>query len=125
MAALYDMIIFLLCYCLAVRLANGGTPFEGRVEVFYQGVWGTVCDTFWDLDAGNVVCRQLGYEKALAAPRDAAFGEGTGKIWLDDVFCSGSENSISNCSHSGWGNVYFGHDEDASVICSVPGETKV
>ncbi|XP_078379154.1 scavenger receptor cysteine-rich domain-containing protein DMBT1-like isoform X1 [Oculina patagonica] len=103
-----------------VRLVNGGTPFEGRVEVFYQGVWGTICYPFWDLDEANVVCRQLGYEKALAAPRDAAFGEGTGKIWLDSPRCSGSENSISNCSHSGWGNVHCGHDEDVSVICAVP-----
>lgn len=107
-----------------MRLANGGTPFEGRVEVFYQGVWGTICYTFWDLDEANVVCRQLGYEKALAAPRDAAFGEGTGKIWLDGPRCSGSENSISDCRHGGWGDVHCGHDKDVSVICAVPGETK-
>lgn len=104
---------------------NGGTSFEGRVEVFYQGVWGTVCDPFWDLDEADVVCRQLGYEKAIAAPRDAAFGEGTGKIWLGRVNCFGNPDSISDCRHNGWGNVHCDHDEDVSVICAVPGETKL
>ena len=106
-----------------MRLANGRTPFEGRVEVLYQGVWGTVCDTFWDLAEARVVCRQLGYETALAAPREAAFGEGTGKIWLDGVNCFGVQDSISQCRHNGWGNAFCDHDEDASAICAVPGET--
>ena len=106
-----------------MRLANGSSPFEGRVEVFYQGVWGTVCDHLWDLDDAKVVCRQLGYGPAVAAPEEATFGEGKGIIWLSRVRCQGNENSISNCSHDDWGDTFgcTDHGDDASVICSAPG----
>ena len=105
-----------------MRLANGSSPFEGRVEVLYQGVWGTVCDRRWDLDDAKVVCHQLGYGPAVAGPEEATFGEGKGHIWLSWVRCQGNENSISECSHDGWGDTFAcDHGDDASVICSAPG----
>ena len=45
----------------AVRLLDGDTLLEGRVEICYQGVWGSIADDLWDRNDAIVVCRKLGY----------------------------------------------------------------
>ncbi|XP_036196865.1 galectin-3-binding protein isoform X2 [Myotis myotis] len=101
-----------------MRLANGDAPNEGRVEIFYGGQWGTVCDNLWDLVDASVVCRALGFENATEALGRAAFGPGTGPIMLDEVQCSGTESSLANCSSLGWLRSKCRHNQDAGVICS-------
>lgn len=103
---------------LALRLVNGGDRCQGRVEVLYQGYWGTVCDDSWDAQDADVVCRQLGCGRSVTAPGGAHFGQGSGNIVLGDVYCSGWEPYLSSCPHSGWYNHECGHREDAGVVCS-------
>uniref|UniRef100_A0A8C6WR36 SRCR domain-containing protein n=1 Tax=Neogobius melanostomus TaxID=47308 RepID=A0A8C6WR36_9GOBI len=104
-----------------VRLANGGnSSCSGRVEIFHRGQWGTVCDDDWDVLDAQVVCRQLG----CAALQNAAFGQGTGRIWLDNVRCFGFEPSITDCGHNGFGNHNCVHAEDAGIICEGKCSTK-
>uniref|UniRef100_A0A3B1IJ72 Lysyl oxidase homolog n=1 Tax=Astyanax mexicanus TaxID=7994 RepID=A0A3B1IJ72_ASTMX len=90
---------------------------EGRVEVFYSGEWGTICDDDFTLSNAHVLCRHLGFVEALSWSHSAKYGAGTGKIWLDNVMCSGSETSIDKCLSRGWGNSDCTHEEDAGVIC--------
>ena len=103
-------------------MVGGSSPLQGRVEVLYSGTWGTVSHYNWDILDANVVCRQLGYDGAMAALHHAAFGKGKGMIWLDEVKCTGNERSITDCMHKvGAGRQ---HDQDASVICSPQGTRK-
>ena len=80
------LLIALACVCLSlrvesragegdVRLVGSTGPFEGRVEYFHSGEWGSVCDDGWDTHDATVVCRQLGYPSAQSAISNGRFGE--------------------------------------------------
>lgn len=96
---------------------NSDNQCSGRVEIYHAGQWGTVCDDMWDIKDASVVCRQLGCGLAYSALQSAAFGPGSGPIWLDDVSCNGDEASITECRHQGFGVHNCNHGEDAGVVC--------
>ena len=99
----------------SVRLVDGTGPHEGRVEIFYNDTWGTVCDNNWSLNDGLVVCRQLGYPGVLRVYKGAHFGEGTGPILFDNLICKGTEDNLTQCPN---GEVNCDHSEDAGVTCA-------
>ncbi|NXI44892.1 NETR protein, partial [Galbula dea] len=90
---------------------------EGRVEVYYNGKWGTICDDQWDDQDAEVVCRQLGLSGNPKALSWAHYGQGSGPILLDEVECSGNELSLDQCKKSDWGQQNCDHIEDAGVSC--------
>lgn len=101
-----------------MRIVDGDSPHEGRVEVFANGLWGTVCDDFWDdLDAA-VICSELGLGDDGIAIHGPAVKPGTGPIWLDDVECFGTEESVFDCSIPPVGQNNCDHAKDAGVKCS-------
>lgn len=52
---------------------------EGRVEVFYNNEWGTVCDDDFTIHAAQVVCRELGYLEAISWSPSSKYGKGQGR----------------------------------------------
>ena len=103
---------------IAVQLRGQSSRYgTGRVEVYYNGTWGTICQDDWDINDASVVCRELGYENAIEAIRADSVPDGTGQIWLDNVHCTGDEQTLSSCLHGGWGVHNCLHFEDAGVEC--------
>ena len=125
-----------------VRLVNGATENEGRVEVCYGNVWGTVCDDYWHTVDANVVCHQLGHQptgkhwilchevayselyvvlftKGATVYYSAYFGQGTGPIFIHQLTCAGSESSLFQCYWTAYRyNYRCSHSEDAGVRCA-------
>ncbi|KAL3854704.1 hypothetical protein ACJMK2_013962 [Sinanodonta woodiana] len=101
-----------------VRLAGGVAPYEGRVEVFHNGQWGTVCDHNVDIHFAKVICREIGYPSSSPVIKPSEyFRNGTGRIWLDDVRCNGTESALDECSHQSWGLSNCNHSNDVAIIC--------
>uniref|UniRef100_A0A672LJ65 Lysyl oxidase homolog n=1 Tax=Sinocyclocheilus grahami TaxID=75366 RepID=A0A672LJ65_SINGR len=97
---------------------------EGRVEVFYEEEWGTVCDDDFTIHAAQVVCRELGYSEAVSWSPSSKYGKGEGRIWFDNVHCTGNEKSLAQCESNGIGVSDCKHTEDVGVVCSdkrIPG----
>ena len=99
-------------------LSASGT---GRVEVFYNGQWGTISDYGWDMRDASVVCRQLGFKYAARALHGGQVPSGSGQVWLRNVDCHGKEQNITSCYHKGWGCQYCSHYRDAGVECTTTG----
>ncbi|XP_060592415.1 neurotrypsin-like [Ruditapes philippinarum] len=105
--------------CIPVRLANGSNQYEGRLELWHEGSWGTVCDDGFGTLSASVVCKMLDLpETSPMVLRSAHFGSGKGPIHLDNVKCTGKESSIHQCSHSGWGTHTCSHNDDVGISCS-------
>ncbi|KAF4114760.1 hypothetical protein G5714_004983 [Onychostoma macrolepis] len=103
---------------VSVRLVNGNNPCAGRVEVYNDGRWGTVCHYYWDIADAAVVCRELDCGTAVKATYDAHFGQGSGPISMAVVRCSGSETALKDCRSQSQYAQNCDHNQDAGVVCS-------
>ncbi|XP_019853225.1 PREDICTED: deleted in malignant brain tumors 1 protein [Amphimedon queenslandica] len=111
-----------------VRLVNGNTQYEGRVEICINRVWGTVCSRShsilysWDTLDSNVVCRQAGHMElgSVAYTTASEFGQGSGPILISSIQCSGQESHLINCSYSPLIPSYCSHTYDVGVKCEAP-----
>ncbi|XP_035763913.1 LOW QUALITY PROTEIN: galectin-3-binding protein A-like [Neolamprologus brichardi] len=90
---------------------------EGRVEIYHDGKWGTVCDDNWDMADARVLCRQLNFPGAKSIVTGKDYGQAPGPIWLDDVNCKGTETHLFTCEFKGWGETDCTHKEDVGAIC--------
>lgn len=102
----------------AMRLAGGSDRCAGRVELWRNGRWGTVCDDLWDLRDADVACGQLSCGYALSVTgQGGPFPPGRGPVYLDDLNCTGNEDNLWSCPATE-DEPDCGHKEDAGVTCS-------
>lgn len=108
-----------------MTLSDGPGSYAGRVDLqYYNGTWGSLCDTGLTIDVGHVICRQLGYPRTVATPCCNAFGNGMSSFWLYDVKCKGNERSLTECDFKvGASNICDQQYDFASVVCENPNIT--
>ena len=87
------------------------------MEVQHNGTWGAVCHYGWDLVDAQVACNELGLGQATAVMYNILYGQDLTQIWLSYLSCIGTEKTIGNCSHPGWGYHSYCH-YGAGVRCS-------
>ena len=99
-----------------LRLTRGGD--KGRLQVYYNGRWGGVCDDGFGWEEADVACRQLGYPGADSY-KSVSHWSSSLPIWLDDVVCVGTEERLADCSHTAWGGHNCSPQEHVWVQCTV------
>ena len=90
---------------------------EGRLEIYHNRRWGTVCGKNFDIRDANVACRQLGYSRAMSYRPNKRNGRSRGPIYLDRLQCRGTEPSLFHCGHRAIGIHSCNHNQDVSVVC--------
>jgi len=113
----------------------GRHPLEGKLQIYHDGTWGTICDDNWDMRDAQVACRQLGLgdvaDAMISYYSDDYFDifsytfdwESDGGLqehlptFMDEVRCSGSEVRLAHCAFSGWNVEDCGHFEDVAIRC--------
>jgi len=108
---------FLILAIIGVRLLDGVASYSGRVEVLHDGEWGTVCSDEFDERDAAVVCHQAGYGPPKRYWIDPSHRR-HGRIWLNNLQCTGVEDTLSDCVGNVWGNTDCNHDQDIFVECT-------
>ena len=127
-----------------MRLMGGRNEREGRVEIFLDGEWGTICGDLWKDTQTIVVCRQLnffeedqsklasGFFQVVMIATELLFlhlsvvltvahnpeffsGESTGPVHMDSVLCNGDEPMLVNCIYSVQSDC--SHSKDIGIVC--------
>ncbi|CAM4564104.1 unnamed protein product [Leuciscus chuanchicus] len=101
-----------------LRLSGGLGRCSGRLEVYHNAVWGSVCADLWDISDAQVVCRQLGCGAALRADGNSTFGADEGVVWLNRVECRGNEIHLWDCPLSLKNHTDCSHKEHAGLTCA-------
>ncbi|XP_021364794.1 galectin-3-binding protein-like [Mizuhopecten yessoensis] len=102
-----------------VRLADSPRDGEGRVELFHDGVWGTVCDVLFGVAEAKLVCEVLGYSYGGLLQPKMTYGFGRGPIMVD-LDCPWDATNLGQCSQTGWSQnppSVCNHDADVGVAC--------
>lgn len=115
-------------------MVNGTDSSKGIVEVCVNGTRGHVCGFSWDIPDANVVCRNLGFTRAVRSFTRIQSELGNNETVLHKPLCRGDEDSLFNCPHDVTGECMFGesggaecsngkftplHHENTNLLCKI------
>ena len=108
---------------LQVRIRGGANHLEGRVEVFNDGIWGTVCAEGWGIEEAMTVCRQLNLGYASEAVTEQNFSRTDLEVIMSGVQCHINDISIYHCEHDEWKNTTCSDKKKSAGVVCVSGKT--
>uniref|UniRef100_A0A3B1JDZ2 SRCR domain-containing protein n=1 Tax=Astyanax mexicanus TaxID=7994 RepID=A0A3B1JDZ2_ASTMX len=108
----------------SVRLVDGDGFCSGRLEVKTHQSWSRVCETDFDRQDAEVVCRELGCGTPLTL-QGALFGEGTNSFGSKEFQCKGTEKSLVTCSTSSRKKLTCTHGSAVGLTCTGPDEVRL
>ena len=100
---------------------GGSTESEGRLEIYFEDRWGSVCENGWGSRSAEVVCRELGFARPVRTTKGSDYtyiGSDSSPVWLDEVQCNGDEKKVINCPHGPLGTHICTHEHDIGIICT-------
>ncbi|KAK3606288.1 hypothetical protein CHS0354_037964 [Potamilus streckersoni] len=113
-----------LCYThyeiIQYRLAEGRFQDAGRVEIYFDGRWGTICDNLWSRYDARVFCRTMGYADGTSHGSSFRLATGTIPVYMSGLECDGTEGDLLQCPNHGWMNIPTtcqDHAHDAGAVC--------
>ena len=105
-------------FTVPVRLSGvNGINYAGRVEVFYQGKWGKICRNEWDINDVKVVCRQLGFQSALAEFIGMDTKDENISVAMSNVACKGQESVLASCKRLDGEHIECVDNIGAQALC--------
>ena len=94
-----------------VRLVNGSTKYEGRVELFRNGTWATLCQIKWTMYDAKQICRELGFGREIRVRPHGYYGESNGPFWFRSI---NSVNVVRTCNNRR-------RYDELNLKCALPG----
>ncbi|XP_072273477.1 scavenger receptor cysteine-rich type 1 protein M130 isoform X2 [Pyxicephalus adspersus] len=102
-----------------LRLVGGANECEGRLEVFYNGSWGSVCSNLMSSHSISVICKQLNCGTSGQLEASFTYGLGAAPYWLDRIECHSRDSSLSECPSAPWGHNNCSPSEVAQISCEI------
>lgn len=122
-----ENIFFSISLDLNIRLHGGGRNY-GRIEILYNGKWGTICNTTWMHINSMVICKQLGFVDGttfVSGPLRPLPAMKETPVYMEKIWCREDDIHILSCPNNGWKRVdpkCLDHSRDAAVYCFFAGK---